>query len=183
MKPTLSPEEKARYMKREVIAKDDPNAHATAAGWTTFLATRPAAGTTGPDVPNGLLWIAMLPAFVDDDCNPSIHIECERWTDALVLARAVASNESGKGVEPEVHRLLDPPRVAGHRWQVRWAGSALDPRDPLRLEARATDSGLPWTPVRDLFDVRDEEEDEVAEHGDDVPMPMNGSPNITIVSE
>lgn len=112
MQPSLSPEELAKYRERTPIAHDDETALCTAAGAAKALAERTTATVKAPDVPNARFWTARLslPPYTE------IHIECERYIDALAFARMVAGAR-------EVYVYSDENPLAGtlSRWQVKWA--------------------------------------------------------------
>ncbi len=140
----LDPEELARLKaKPEPIAHDDPTASCTAVGWAKELEARggDALSHYEPDVPNGRHWLARL---VSDDPNvlKVIDIEAERWVDARAFAVCVAG---GREV------TVEPSSVpSANRWQVKFAGSALDPRNGLHMVARTLFGGGKFRPVREL---------------------------------
>jgi hypothetical protein len=120
----MEPGELTRLQKREAIAHDDHSASCTALGWSAYQ-RRHARSQLSPDdiVPNANHWVARLV----DNPEKTIDIECERWSDARSFAIMVAG-----GVEVTV----EPSYPVLERWQVKWAGSALDPHDGVHMVAR-----------------------------------------------
>lgn len=81
---------------------------------------------TEENVPNANLFIAKF-----GDTENEIYIECERWVDARSFARTFYSGDDLvlKRIEMETWERFP-------RWQVRWFGSSLDPRNPPCLMKR-----------------------------------------------
>ena len=130
--------EKLRAMKpgRVMIANDDAKSICTRAGWEAYQ-KQTAADVVPPDVPNARHWAARLV----DDPSAVIDIECERWNDARAFARMASA---GREV------VLEPVYVPAHeRWQVKWAGNAMDQRDAPHLIARIRNQG-PFLPVGEI---------------------------------
>lgn len=143
MHERLTPEEIERYRRREAIARDDPEAICTAAGWKAWKAYREASPSLiffdEMSIPNVRFWRAELKDAEDHEGH--IDIECERWFDARTFARTLAGAREVNLIELEA-------APAGSRWQVRWEGSALDPRNPPTLVARRN-AETEFRPIRD----------------------------------
>ena len=142
MQPSLSPEELAKYRERTPIAHDDETALCTAAGAAKALAERTTATVKVPDVPNARFWTARLtlPPYTE------IHIECERYIDALAFARMVAGAR-------DVDVFTDTNPLAGtlSRWQVKWAGQGGSQTNPVHMVARrASPVTSSFQPVREI---------------------------------
>lgn len=110
------------------------------------------------------MWVATLE---QDGKTSSIHIEATRWFDARGLALRLSS-----GLPVLLAPSLMEKSQIGEWWRLRWAGSPLDPRDQLHLEAcvvalasHGDDNNQwslegegEWIHVNEVFGYLDEEE-------------------------
>lgn len=141
--------EQEQLRKRETIARDDETALCNAVGWAKRTERAPGDAAHVVWTP-ARCWIARLVGPL----GCTVHIECERYIDALAFARMVAGANEVEvmgvlGVQAEAVALTDAVRPL-RRWQVKWSGSALDPRDQPHMVARRYPYETDFQPAREI---------------------------------